>query len=191
MSYVRTTKDPSTGKSIHDVNIAEVVAGYPFLHAFVHEMLRLQSTSASGRMILRDTMIDNRYLLKKDSVLLIPSVELHNNETIWGSSPEKFDPQRFLNKKGKVPNSVYRAFGSGASVCPGKYFAANEIMIILVAMICKFDLKPNGTDGAWKIPEGSPHITTSVLTPSKDVKVELVERREAAGEWRFSWDAQR
>lgn len=188
--YVQTTKDPSTGRLIHNLNIAEFVAGYPFLHAFIYEILRIHSTSASGRMILRDTLIDNRYLLKKDSVLLIPTVELHNNTTIWGPAPGTFDPHSFMNKKSKAPNSAYRSFGSGSSVCPGKYFAANEISIILVAMICKFDLKPLGTNGVWKVPEGSPHITTSVLTPSKDVKVELIERQEKEEEeWKFSWEA--
>ena len=189
-NYIHITSDPSTGRLIRNVNIAEVTAGYPFLRAFVHEILRVQSTGASGRVILRDTLIDNRYLLKKDSMLLVPSTELHFNEAIWGPSSTTFDPQRFLNKKNKTQTSTYRVFGSGASICPGKYFAVNEIFIILVVMICKFDLKPRGKNGAWEVPESRPHITTSILTPTGDVKVELVERQEQeAGEWKFSWNS--
>jgi cytochrome P450 len=187
-SYIRTTHDVSSnGILVRHVNIAEVVAGYPFLGAFVQETLRVQSTNASGRVVLRDTLIEDRYLLKKDSFLLIPSADLHSNAAVWGPSVASFDPQRFLQKKTKVPASAYRAYGSGASVCPGRHFAANEILIILIVMVCKYDLRPRG--GEWKVPESTPHITTSILTPVGGLEVKLVERENGgSGVWKFSWN---
>ena len=145
---------------------------------------------ASGRVVLHDTLIEDGYLLKRDSILLIPSAELHCSEAVWGSSPTSFDPERFLNKKSKVPASAYRAYGSGASICPRRYFAANEILIILVVIICRFDLKLR--HGAWKVPESRPHIKTSILTPVGDVEVKLVERNENENAtWDFSWEVAR
>jgi cytochrome P450 len=187
-SYIRTTQNASSnGTLVRHVNIAEVVAGYPFLGAFVQETLRVQSTNASGRVVLRDTLIEDRYLLKKDSFLFIPSADLHSNPAVWGPSVASFDPQRFLQKKSKVPASAYRAYGSGASVCPGRHFAANEILIILIVMVCKYDLRPKGV--VWKVPESRPHITKSILTPVGDLEVKLVEREDGgSGTWRFSWN---
>ena len=45
------------------------------------------------RVVLKDTRLENQYLLKKDSILLIPSAELHNNPSVWGPTLKDFDPQ--------------------------------------------------------------------------------------------------
>lgn len=171
------------------VSIAEVIDGCPLLSSLVQETLRVQSTNASGRVVLQDTMLEDQYLLKKDSILLIPSAELHNNPSIWGPSFKDFDAQRFMPNRTsglKQPASAYRAYGSGASVCPGRFFAANEIMSILVTMVCKYDMKP--VRGRWILPKMHPHITTSILTPVEDIQVTISEREGYdPRHWRFSW----
>ena len=118
------------------------------------------------RVVLKDTRLENQYLLKKDSILLIPSAELHNNPSVWGPTFKDFGPQQFQPKRNsgvKRPASAYRAYGSGDSVCPGRFFAANEIMIILVIMVCKYDTSPMRGE-RWILPKMHPHITTSILT---------------------------
>ena len=118
------------------------------------------------RVVLKDTRLENQYLLK-DSILLIPSAELHNNPSIWGPTFKDFDPQRFQPKRNsgvKRPASAYRAYGSRHSVCPGRSFAADKIMIILVIMVCKHDISPIRGE-RWILPKMHPHITTSILTP--------------------------
>lgn len=173
------------------VNIPEVVEGYPLLSSFVQEVLRVQSTNASGRVILKDTLVDE-YLLKKGCILLIPSAEVHNSKSAWGPTASVFDPERFLPQKQskdarKVPASAYRAFGSGASVCPGRHFATNEILAILIMMVLRYDIIP--VEGEWRMPKTKSHITTSILTPLKDVKVYIKERVEVKGvDWRFVWE---
>ena len=176
-SHVHTSSDPQ-GRLASKVNIAEVMAGCPLLESLVQETLRVQSTNASGRVVLQDTLLENRYLLKKDSILLIPSAELHNDASVWGPSYKEFDPWRFANRRAKgakQPASAYRAFGSGDAVCPGRFFATNEIITILVIMILKYDLSP-GSEDHWIMPKSHPHITTSILTPMKDIKVVATER---------------
>ena len=188
-SHVKVSLD-SSGSITRQVNIAEVVAGYPLLSSLVQETLRVQSTNASGRIILKDTMIEDRYLLKKDSILLIPSAELHKNALAWGPSFKDFDPERFVPKRingAKTPASTYRAYGSGASVCPGRFLAANEILIVLVIMVLKYDLRP--LQGRWIMPESRPHITTSVLTPVEDIPVTITEwEGYGHGSWKFVWN---
>lgn len=187
-SYIHPFQD-SAEDLVYRVDIAEVVAGCPSLASLVLETLRVQSTNASGRVVLKDTIIEDRYVLKKGSILLIPSTELHNNVSVWGASYKDFDPQRFLSKRdgGKRPASAYRAYGSGASVCPGRFLAANEIMIILVMMVLKYNLRPV-SGGSWPLPKSRPHITTSILTPIEDIQVTITKREGYEhARWKFVW----
>ena len=187
-AHIHPSKDSAEGL-VHRVNIAEVIADFPLLASLVLETLRVQSTNASGRVVLKDTMIEDQYLLKKGSILLIPSAELHNNISVWGPSFKDFDPQRFMQKRdgGKQPASAYRAYGSGASVCPGRFLATNEIMIILVIMVLKYDLRPV-TGGSWPLPKSRPHITTSILTPVEDIPLTITERKGYEhARWKFVW----
>ncbi|KAL4961163.1 cytochrome P450 [Aspergillus stella-maris] len=159
-SYVETTRDATTRRILaHHLNVALVMTNYPFLQSFIQEVLRVHSKNASTRVVLSDTMIDFEgasYLLKKDSILLIPSGELHADVDAW------------------VP-----------SLQPT--FRINEVAIILVMMVCKFDLFSVAKDG-WIMPECRPHITTSILSPVGDLAVEIMERRHADdGLWTFSW----
>ena len=188
-SYIRISED--SGKSLtHHVNVAEIIAGYPLLASLVQETLRVQSTNPSGRVVLKDTLLGDQYLLKEGSSLLIPSAELHSNTSVWGPSCRDFDPQRFTQERAKgakIPASAYRAYGGGDSLCPGRFFAANEILIIVVMMVLKYDLSPV-EGGRWVLPKSRPHITNAILTPVEDIKVAITEREgyEQAS-WKFVW----
>ena len=190
--YVHTSQY-ARSKTVHQVNIAEIASApdCALLASLIQETLRVQSTNASGRMVLRDTLLEDKYLLKKDAVLMLPSAELHRSAAIWGADADAFDPKRFLPDqkvdRPKVPASAYRAYGSGASVCPGRFLAANEIMIMLVMMVLQYDLRP--AKGGWVEPKSRPHITTSVLTPIDDIRVEVREREGLEGaSWQFRWE---
>ncbi|KAL8778771.1 MAG: hypothetical protein Q9213_007251 [Squamulea squamosa] len=176
-SYVRVCEG-SAGVCKYCVDIAEIVAGCPLLASIIQETLRVQSTNASGRVVLKDTKLEDTYVLKKDAMLLIPSAELHNNTSVWGSSCKEFDPQRFMQHSVNGANkaaSAYRAFGGGSSLCPGRFLSKNEIMIILVIVVLQYDLYPQGEK--WTLPTGCPHITTSILTPVNDIQVKI-EKKE-------------
>lgn len=193
-SYIHISSDPPHG-TIHEAHIPDIINASPLLSAIVQETLRLQSTNASGRIVLKDTLVENQYLLKKDSILFIPSAELHADPSLWGPSSKEFDPSRFMPKTAttrtrqgpKISASAYRAFGGGDSICTGQYFAANEIMIMLVIMVLKYDLSPM-REGGWAMPRTRPHITTSILTPTEEV---LVMPRQRNGSenvtWKFNW----
>lgn len=192
--YIHISSDPSHG-TIHEAHIPHIINASPLLLAIVQETLRVQSTNASGRIVLEDTLIENQYLLKKDSILMIPSAELHADPSVWGPTSKDFDPSRFMPKSTptdtrqgpKISASAYRAFGGGDSICTGKYLAANEIMIMLVIMVLKYDLSPMH-EGGWVMPKTRPHITTSILTPTEEVLIRLRNRKGSENvTWKFSW----
>lgn len=187
-SFIRVSDTPEG--PVHKVNVAEVIAGYPLLGSLVQEILRVRSNNASGRIVMHDTLLENRYLLKKNSPLLIPSPELHMNPSVWGPDVTTFDPERFIRNRAKgvkVPASVYRPWGSGHSLCPGRFLATNEMLIIITIMVLKYDLCP--VNGPWVMPKCEPHIITSILTPVKDVRVKLTPRKGYEDvNWAFVWD---
>ena len=175
------------------VNIAEVAAECPLVASIVHETLRVQSIGTSTRKVLKDTLIDGQYLLKEGSTVLMPSVELHTNNSVWGSSSTTFDARRFCpNQKleAKKPTSEYRAFGGGSFLCPGRFLAVNEVIIVLVIMVLKYDLDPVEQHHSWSLPRSQSDLASALLLPADDIRVKIRERKgyePGSGEWTFEW----
>lgn len=71
------------------------------------------------------------------------------------ADPESFDGRRFLDLRGRpgeenkwqltTTSGNLLGFGHGTQACPGRFFAANEIKVLLVFMLMKYE---------WKFPEG-------------------------------------
>ena len=67
------------------------------------------------------------------------------------NEPEKFDGYRFLRMretpgKDKMAHLVstselHLGFGHGQHACPGRFFAANEIKLILTQLLLNYDMK--------------------------------------------------
>ena len=97
------------------------------------------------------------------------------------SSPETFDPYRFLREREKPDKSntwqhvalypSHMGIGYGEHACPGRFFASNEIKIALAHLLLKYDWKPaEGHDKAsWEFEANS-------LTTSK-CKIQLRRRK--------------
>ena len=185
-AFIVASSDPTNlSITVRHLNITHVMEGCPLLVSLLQEVLRMQSANAAGRIVLKDTLLDGRYLLKKDSVLLIPAAELHTNSAVWGPTVNEFDPKRFMKQGGpKIPASAFRAFGGGTALCPGRFFALTEILSIVAMMVLQYDLKPVG--GKWIIPKSQPNILTSVLSPDQDVRV-IVVGREGYGDSRWNF----
>lgn len=76
---------------------------------------------------------------------MLPSYAQHHMTEYFGSNPEKFDPERFiqpvLKEKNKPADAkMVRAFGGGVSLCSGRFFAGNEVMSYAASVIWRFDI---------------------------------------------------
>ncbi|KAK7974519.1 hypothetical protein PG989_016367 [Apiospora arundinis] len=178
------------------ISIRHLVRAFPLLESFVKEVLRVHSNSMSARYVLEDTVIPDgdgaAYLLKKGSLLAMPSAPIHASSTAWGPNAEDFDPARFLkaplqlNGTNRAPASAYRAFGGGNALCPGRHFATNEIICMLVIVILRYEISP--LQGGWRTPKIRNHVSTSVQTPSEDWEASIKARdRAECLEWEFTW----
>ncbi|KAK9425267.1 putative Cytochrome P450 [Seiridium unicorne] len=176
---LRQSKSNPDRSTCTSVSIPDIIAAFPLLESLVKEVLRVHSNSMSARLVLKDTIIEDgrgaAYLLKTGSFLAMPSAPIHASEDCWGPRASTFDPSRFLSlHRDKMPRSAYRAFGGGNALCPGRHFAMNEIMSILVIVVMRYDIVP--LDGQWRAPRTRDHISTSVMTPAKDFPVRIQPR---------------
>ena len=187
------TLDSKEGHEILHVNMAQVFKVCPLLKSLVEEVLRVRSANASGRMVMRDSVLNNQYLLRANSTVLMPSAAVHNDASIWGTTVKHFNPYRFVNNgDSQIPTYTYRAFGGGAALCPGRFLASMEILSVLTIIVLRFDVTPVDSMGRatqWREPKSKSHVLTSVLSPAKDVRV-LIEEREKyrSASWHFSLD---
>lgn len=131
---------------------------------------------------MEDVTLSDDIRLKRDSVTLIMSRQ--RDPDVY-ENPDEYDGYRFYRRRqqpGKENTSQlvttspdYLAFGHGMAACPGRFFAAQEIKIILCHLLLKYD---------WHLPEGGEtfeRITIGNL-PNVNPMVEISIRRRDVGE---------
>lgn len=160
----------------------------PLLNSLLHESLRHYASGTGSRVVLEDTMLDNRYLLKKNTFVFMPNHTYHFDAAAWGPTVEDFNAYRFL--KGDKPAhhaGAFRGFGGGANLCPGRFFAMNVILSMCAMMALKYDVKPTSND-EWIHPEKDNSNMALIVSPPKQNMLVEVMTREGweGGSWAFS-----
>ena len=149
----------------------------PILRSLLHECLRHYGIGTGTRIVMEDTMLDDRYLLKKDSFIFMPNESFHSDAAAWGPTVKDFDAERFIRAPGQKSHhpGAFLGFGGGTSLCPGRFFAQNEILAMCAMMAMRFDVKPR--DGVWKNPgTNDANMSYIVLPPKQKVFVDIIPR---------------
>ncbi|KAJ0058721.1 hypothetical protein NL108_000387 [Boleophthalmus pectinirostris] len=143
----------------------EMLTKTPVLDSAVEETLRLVAAPMLTRAILQDMtlkMADGReFLLRKgDRMSVFPYVSVHVDPEIH-PDPYTFKYDRFLTPEGTKKTDFYRGgkrvkyysmpWGSGVSMCPGRFFATNELKQFIFLMLVYFDIELINPDE--KIPQ--------------------------------------
>ena len=88
------------------------------------------------------------YTLKVGHNIICPSYAQHHLPEYFGEAPDKFAPERFilpvLSKGETADPKMIRAFGGGVSLCPGRFFASNEVLSYAASVVWRFDIRFNG-----------------------------------------------
>lgn len=120
------------------------------------------------RRVMEDATLSGNIQLQRDSVTLI--ISPMRNPDVY-DKPDEYDAYRFYRQRqqpGKQHTSQlvttspdYLAFGHGTSACPGRFFAAHEIKVVLCHLLLKYDWHlPDGADAFQRITAGnSPNVS--------------------------------
>ncbi|KAI8627738.1 cytochrome P450 [Xylariaceae sp. FL1651] len=157
----------------------------PLLVSTLREVMRFYGTAASLRLIYENTMLDDKYLLKKGGALLLPNCLFHTDETLWGPSAGEFDHTRFLKasyRKSSIkhPAAAFRGFSGGHVLCPGRHLASTEMLALMDLILVRVDVVPPG--GEWPPATIGQAAGRAFPLPKKPVLVDFVPG--AAGKWR-------
>jgi cytochrome P450 len=168
------------------LDMSKVKTSCPVLLSTYKEILRLYSAAVSARQVMQDHMLDNQFLLKAGSTVLMPSPVQHHNAAIWGSDHNTFNHRRFTESEKRTYQAGFRAFGGGTTLCPGRHFATTEILAFTAMMITNFDVVP--ASGRWKRGLGSKaEFWESTSNPAEDFEVEIrrIEGKTSGEKWAF------
>ena len=171
------TESTNEGSQTRTLDVARLKDDCPILLSMFKEVLRYHSVGMSVRMVTADHKLDNRYLLKKDGLIMMPSLVQHRDTHIWGDDVHEFVHDRFVPQGSKKrPNPIsFRGFGGGTTLCPARHFATTEIMVFAAMMILHFDITP--TSGSWSEPATDKAPIWAVIPgPDHDVEVMIIPR---------------
>jgi cytochrome P450 len=153
----------------------------PILISTYDEVLRMTSGIATVRYTNEDTLLQNRWLLKKGAQVQMPTAFIHADPTTWGVDADMFDHTRFLKsrvlaKEQKARRAAaFRPFGGGTTLCPGRHFASYEILTFAASVLLAFDMTP--TTSVFDIPEmDRSKLPLTSLKPIRDIQVYLTKR---------------
>ena len=122
-----------------DSNSPEKIVQRPYLSAVCSETMRLHPIAliCTPRMAVDKVEVAGENFPK--GTVLVPCIYLaHRQETTY-QQPDKFIPERFLDRKFSA--FEYLPFGGGYRGCIGSAFAVYEMKLILATIIQKFELE--------------------------------------------------
>ncbi|KAI1503392.1 cytochrome P450 [Biscogniauxia marginata] len=154
------------------IDLSYVKSSCPILLSTFKEMMRVNSSGSATR--IADHLLDNRYLLKKGSTIMMPTQVQHTDRSIRGDTVDEINHRRFMREPSvKRTNPVaFRGFGGGTTLCPERHFASTEILIFSALMVLRFDLYP--VDGKWITPRTAKSPLVNALpVPDRDISVEM------------------
>lgn len=163
------------------LDLSSLEQSCPILASTFKETLRTHSMGTSVTQVVQDQVINNQYLLKKGSMVMIPAIIQHSDPSVWGDDVNEFNYRRFVrqntNDRKRSHNPVgFRVFGGGWTLCPGRHVAASVILGFAACTILNFDMKPRS--GEWVMPTvEKSHLGAAIAPPDEDIDIELRCRR--------------
>ncbi|CAK8678669.1 unnamed protein product [Clavelina lepadiformis] len=119
----------------------------PYTNAFIQEIMRFRTLFPLN--LLHKTNEDAElygYFIPKDTTIAPNLWAAHNDPNYW-DEPEKFKPERFIDRKGEfIQSNHVIPFSIGPRACLGKQLALMEVYIFLVSMVQKFEFLPDPND---------------------------------------------
>ncbi|OHW96647.1 cytochrome p450 [Colletotrichum incanum] len=159
----------------------ESMAKLKKLDSFMKETQRLAGNITSFiRKVVKPIDLSDGTHLPPGTKVLAPQAGISHDERYF-EDPDTFDALRFYKLRQKSDEDANRwqftsisdtnmNFGAGKHACPGRFFAGNEIKLVLAYFLLNYDIKLK--DG-----ETRPKPTVMVMSKSPDPNAEVLFRR--------------
>ncbi|KAF8208093.1 cytochrome P450 [Mycena galopus ATCC 62051] len=81
------------------------------------------------------------YFIRKGTMVLPNVWAMVHDESVYGSHPDQFNPERFLNGDGQLNDDDHiLAFGFGRRICIGRYAADATVWATIVSVLSTFNI---------------------------------------------------
>lgn len=128
-----------------DLGFSEYMRQLPYTKAVIDEAMRLYPPAwITDRENLKDDDLVGHHI-RKDTLIGVSFFELHRNPKYW-DQPDKFIPERFIQGLPQKSVEAYFPFGAGPRMCIGMGFAISEMLLVIVAIVRKFQLSSSGSE---------------------------------------------
>uniref|UniRef100_A0A8C5Q1W8 25/26-hydroxycholesterol 7alpha-hydroxylase n=1 Tax=Leptobrachium leishanense TaxID=445787 RepID=A0A8C5Q1W8_9ANUR len=156
------------------------------LGSAINESLRLCSASMNIRVVQEDFALelegDQAYNLRKGDIVAIYPPTLHKDPEVY-EDPEAYKYDRYIEdgkekttfyKKGKKLKHFLMPFGSGATKCPGRFFAVNEIkqFLAVIVLYLEMEMVENKI-----LKQDNSRTGLGILLPESDIKFRYKPRK--------------
>lgn len=170
----------------HILDVGALKTKCHLLLSVYQETQRTRTVHANIREVMEDTMLADKFVLKKGNYVQMPGQPVHLNPNTWGADAASFDPYRFCPKEGesrpKTMLSNFYSWGAPPHLCPARQFASTEILIIVSLLALNFDILPAAGELSTDMKLTYKKMTT-LLQPEKDVRARMVPRAQARDDW--------
>ncbi|KAL0941723.1 Ent-kaurene oxidase 7 [Colletotrichum truncatum] len=163
------------------------------LDSFLREVLRCSPLSAGSfqRKVLKSFKLPDGQIIPEDVVIEVPAGGMNLDDEIFPNAAE-FDALRYYKLRmakeeaesgAKAAEVVAQSqfvsvgashltFGYGRHACPGRFFAVNEIKMIMANILCNYEIKL--PDGVTERYENLKFGASSMPDPSKTVMIRKI-----------------
>lgn len=164
-----------TGTRFQELDV-EKVQNSPLFDSAIKETLRQERPVAPVAVVLRDTMLADRYHLRAGATIFNVNSAIHSDATVWGSDANTVNLERFASANRKVSPHAMRGFGGGKNLCPGRH-VANALMATTLALTllrCEID-----TVDRWELEDSDPRLSAFMFqVPKVRIMVTAKARKE-------------
>ncbi|KIL60298.1 hypothetical protein M378DRAFT_26609 [Amanita muscaria Koide BX008] len=146
--------------------------------SFIKECLRVSNVNsvAMNRKVLKDFTFSDGTTVPAGCTVMVPIDSVHTDADNY-TDPKTFDGFRFEKMRGNDSKNVkhqfvslsvdYVLFGHGRHACPGRFFVANELKVMLSHVLLNYDIKMvdgRGRPKNWRFGQsGGPNTTAKML----------------------------
>lgn len=131
------------------------------------------SPDSMQRFVHEEVVLHDGVVLPRGAIIGVTSHFTRNDATLH-DHPQRYNGYRFFNKRQEsqngnrhqfvIPSTDHLGFGYGTHVCPGRFFAAAELMVFLIHLLLKYDWAfEAGRTRPTAVPNGTePHVDRDV-----------------------------